>query len=647
MKLKVSWTIAFCLCSAFMVRAQTHEQACIKQMAPKPELTSLLFGQVKPSGWLKEQMEADINGFVGNLECLIPELMNDSIYGSGRLHRNSKLKDLGNNKEGDAEGDEQYKWWNSESQSNWWDGYLRNVLLLDDKQNIAKVRAYVDRILKTQDADGYLGIYTPELRYQFSGENGELWAKATLYRGLLGYYEATGEKKVWKALIRAVDNVMQNYPIHQSHPFDTGKDYNGGVAHGLTFTDVLDRMYELTDDKRYLEYASFLYEDYSRSFSWEQDAQLANILNKDYKLKCHAVHSYEHLRSLIVAASVSKDQQVKQALADYLHKISGVVTPTGGAIGDEWIAEREADATHTGYEYCSLHELMDSYSVLFQKTGLIEYAELAENIFYNAAQGARHPQHSCIAYLKTDNSYEMTGTRNGDEEPDRKQTRYKYSPVHQDVAVCCVPNAGRITPYFLQKAWMKEGDKTLVANFLAPCVLETKLGDKNVHIENKTNYPMENKFCFHLNLQEPMHLTLKIRKPSWATNIQCSEAYKLDASYIIINRAFKSNDSFTLSFNADVRTCKDLKGKTYFAYGAQFYAYPIKAKEIKGRTYAKHFNDYMYEPLENTRFQYMDNHKATFHHGKIQVYLMNVYTRKREQVELVPLKETVLRQAAF
>ncbi|WP_418699220.1 beta-L-arabinofuranosidase domain-containing protein [Bacteroides sp.] len=647
MKIKINWTIVLCLCSTFIVRAQTNEQVTIKQMEPKSEFTSLLLGEVKSSGWLKKQMQADVKGFVGNLEHLIPDLIDDPIYGSGRLHRNSKLKDLGNNKEGDAEGDEQYKWWNSESQSNWWDGYLRNAFLLDDKHSIARVQAYIDRILQTQDADGYLGIYTPELRYQFVGENGELWAKSTLYRGLLGYYEATGEKRVWDALVRAVDNVMQNYPIHKSHPFDTGKGYNGGVAHGLTFTDVLDRMYELAGDKKYLEYAAFLYMDYSRNFSWEQDAQLANVLSKDYKLKCHAVHTYEHLRSLIVTAGISEDRKVNQALVDFLHKISGVVTPTGGAIGDEWIAERQADATHTGYEYCSLHELMDSYSVLYQKTGLTKYAELAENIFYNAAQGARHPHHSCIAYLKTDNSYEMMGTRNGDNEPDRKQTRYKYSPVHQDVAVCCVPNAGRITPYFLQKAWLLQGEENLVANFLVPCVLDTKLGGKNVRIENVTDYPMKNQFSFRLNLQEPMHLTLKIRKPTWVTGIHCSESYQSEGDYIVISRDFKSKDTFSLSFETEVRTCKDLKGETYFAYGAQFFAYPIKARELQGRVYAKHFNDYMYEPLEDTRFQYIADHQAIFHRGKIQVHLLNMRTGKKEEVDLVPLKETILRQAAF
>lgn len=96
------------------------------------------------------------------------------------MQKNSVSKDLGNLKAGDAAGEEQYKWWNSETQSNWWDAYIRNAFLLGDTAAMAKVKNYIDRILATQDADGYLGIYDKELRYNFSSENGELWSKATL-----------------------------------------------------------------------------------------------------------------------------------------------------------------------------------------------------------------------------------------------------------------------------------------------------------------------------------------------------------------------------------------------------------------------------------------------------------------------------------
>ena len=202
-----------------------------QSVALKEKLQPLPFGAIKPSGWIKEQMQKDMAGFVGNLDQLVPSLINDPIYGEGRLQKHSKAKDLGNLKSGDAEGDEQYKWWNSETQSNWWDGYIRNALLLNDTKAIEKIKKYIDRILATQDADGYLGIYDKELRYHFNAENGELWSKATLYRGLLAYYEYTHDQKVWNALLKAVDNVMLNYPINQSDPFNVGNGFSGGVAH--------------------------------------------------------------------------------------------------------------------------------------------------------------------------------------------------------------------------------------------------------------------------------------------------------------------------------------------------------------------------------------------------------------------------------
>ena len=65
---------------------------------------NLPFGAIKPEGWIKTQMQADLNGFVGNLDKLVPELINDPIY-SERLHKHSKLKDLGNLKQGDAAGE--------------------------------------------------------------------------------------------------------------------------------------------------------------------------------------------------------------------------------------------------------------------------------------------------------------------------------------------------------------------------------------------------------------------------------------------------------------------------------------------------------------------------------------------------------------
>jgi len=607
----------------------------------------LPFGSIKPTGWLKSQMQKDVAGFVGNLDKLVPDLINDPIYSSGRLHKNSTIKDLGNNKEGDAEGSDQYKWWNSETQSNWWDGYIRNVILLNDKAGLLKVEQYVQRVLKSQDEDGYIGIYDKELRYNFNSENGELWSKATMFRGLLAYYEYSNDNKVWQALVKAVDNVMINYPIGKSSPFSSGKAFNGGVSHGLTFTDVLDKMYQITGNKKYVDYALFLFQDFSKTFQSEKDVQLSNILNLDYKLQSHGVHTYEHLRPLLVATYAGNNSELKKALEIYIRRIEQATTVTGGAIGDEWIAGRSADATHIGYEYCSLHELLDSYTVLLQKQGNLKTAETIETIFYNAAQGSRNPNHSCIAYLKTDNSYEMMGTKNGEVEPNRNQTRYKYSPAHQDVAVCCNPNAGRITPYFIEKSWLKENENTLVNMLLMPNSVAVKIQNQFIKIETVTEYPYGHTFNFKISNPNNVSFIIKIRKPTWATKVITNESYVLENDLIVIDRKIGQQDSIVMEFSAEVQIKEDINKEKYFSYGALFYAKPIEAVEYRGKSYFTQFNDLTYKPINASRFEFIEDHQARFSNGQIILNAKNKTNNQLEKITLIPFGKTILRQVSF
>ena len=607
----------------------------------------LPFGSIKPSGWLKVQMQKDVDGFVGNLDKLVPELINDPIYSSGRLHKNSKLKDLGNNKEGDTEGSEQYKWWNSETQSNWWDGYIRNVILLNDKKGLEKVDNYIQRILKTQDKDGYIGIYDKELRYNFNSENGELWSKTTMYRGMLAYYEHSKDAKLWNAIVRAVDNVMINYPINNSSPYSSGKEFNGGVSHGLTFTDVLDKMYQITGDTKYTDYALFLYRDFCKTYQCEKDVQLENILNPNYKLQSHGVHTYEQLRPLIVAAYASNDVELQKALQIYIERIEKSTTLTGGAIGDEWIAQRTANATHTGYEYCSLHELLDSYTVLFQKQGTSKSAEMVENIFYNAAQGSRNPDHSCIAYLKTDNSFGMDGTKNGEVETNRKQTRYKYSPAHQDVAVCCNPNAGRITPYFIEKSWLIENDNVLVNVLLTPNILETKIQNQLVKIETITEYPYQNKFIYKISNPKYAQFIIKIRKPSWATKVLTNDSYTIDNEFLVFDRKIGKEDKIQIEFLTEIQIKEDANKEKYFSYGPLFYAKSFESIEQKGKSYLTNFDDLFYVSKDKSSYQFIIDNQAKYENGKIEIKAKNKSNNQIETIQLVPFGKTILRQVSF
>ncbi|HEV9035532.1 MAG TPA: beta-L-arabinofuranosidase domain-containing protein [Puia sp.] len=615
-------------------------------------LHHLPVGAIRPEGWLKDQILSNLLGFTGHLDDLAPDLLiRDDIFGADRLTKKIKKKDVGALAGGDTSAQIQYLWWNSETQGNWRDGFIRSAILTGDPAAIKRARIYVRRILATQDPDGYLGIYDEDLRYHFHTENGELWAKTTLLRGLLAWYEYSRDPAVLKAVERAVADVICNYPAGHSHPFYSTTAYVGGLSHGLMFTDILEELFRITGRTSWLDYAVFLYKDFSTQHL-NEDAQYSRIIDPAYRLQGHGVHTYEHLRAVAAAAWASGNPSLLSALKIYLTRISNELMPSGGPAGDEWIGNRTGDATTTGYEYCSLQELMDGYIDLMQKTGSASYGDRIERLFFNAAQGARDPQASCIAYLKTDNSYQMTGGLNGD--TTAHQIRYKYSPVHQDAAVCCVPNAGRIAPYFVDGMWMI-GSTGPVATLLGPCTASITWKAQPLKISESTGYPNDFTFDFRITAAHPTTFTLSIRKPAWADRFTLNAPYVEKDGYIRVTKTWKTGESIRLRLLPDVKTANDRKGSTFFTYGPLVLAHPISAAGTITKRYPlPGFYDYQYRPDSLTLYHYGGEKISRspdpyngFGAIRFKTSLYTDHASRKDSVSLVPMGGTILRQVTF
>jgi len=637
----------------------THE----KKIQPRPQSYHFLrFGEIKPAGWMRTQMSHELeHGFVGHLDELVPELIRrDDIYGANRLTKVDRTKDLGVIAK-ETRWEVQFLWWNSETQSNWLDGMARTAMLLEQPDFIEKARLRVRHLLDTQDDDGYLGIYAPDLRFNFTGENGELWAQASLLRALLGWYEATDDTHVLIAVRRALDVTMNAYPAGRSHPFAVKDDF-AGVGHGLVFADVLDRLFQLTGEEKYLRYALWLYEEYSAQPLSQDDIQITNLLDPQVRFRSHGVHTYEHLRALITAAYAADDPQLDDALIAALTKLETCLTPSGGPIGDEFIAGRHADASDTGYEYCSIHELLDSYTHLLQKTGGAHWADDAEWLLFNAGQGARHPVDSAkqgIAYLKTDNSSSMTGPLHPNDPQDERnpQMRYKYSPVHQDVAVCCVPNAGRILPYYIKSMWLRS-DRGLAAILYGACDLRTRINDVDVHITETTDYPFDLEIKFSVETSEPTEFTLGFRRPKWATSVHVNVAERVveRSGFIHIQKVWKTGDIVTVRFETDVKV-HQFKDESFISYGPLLFALPMESESTPGREYAPGFQDSYYS-LTDPYVALCLPERPAFIRGQIasdspwmsialEGKLFDPAIQQMKAVQLLPLGATLLRQVTF
>lgn len=545
---------------------------------------------LRPEGWLAARMRRDLDGFVGHLDELAPDLIiADDIYGQHRISRSSQLKDVGALMDSeDPDAALQFMWWNSETQSNWRDGWLRHIMCVGTETERALARSFVERLLSTIGPDGYLGIYAPDLRFPHEGENGELWAQATAGRVLLGYIESTSDpehaQQVLAVLAKAVDVTMAALMGEERLAF--APNCGGGGSHGLAFTDVLDRLADLTGRLTYRRQAAWLYNRFSSADVSEDDAAIDNLLDAAQAFKGHGVHTYEHLRSLVVAAEISDDAQLDAGLDAYLAKLRGCVTPAGGPIGDEWIAGQQADASETGYEFCSTVELMDSLLRLMVSTGDLRLADAIENTCLNAGFGAWHPDLSAIAYLQTDNAISMAGQRFG-MVPDGIQTRYRYSPLHRQAAVCCVPNAGRMLPTYLRSSLLREGDDVVIAGF-APMTAKVLVRGVPVQLRVETAFPDELGLTIHVSAREPVTFAIAVRHPGWADDVLVDPHFdgelRREQDRVVLHREWLQH-VVRIDFAAEPRFQRDERGDGYVSYGPRRFALPVPSDRTISHDY--------------------------------------------------------------
>ena len=224
-------------------------------------------GSTRPKGWILKLMKEDLEtGIVGALDELYPGIKSDDLY---KTHRRGGLDDVPEMDDlvlTGADWERSIMWWNAETAGNWWDGFIRHAFLTDNKEAILQSNKIVENLLSSQDEDGYIGIYKPNLRYKHEGSNGELWAQTTAFRSLLGYFEFTKDERVLEAIERGVPVTMKSYGEESKNPFELQNAF-GGVTHGLMFTDVCETLYHITNKQEYQDYAVYLYQAFSSFLS--------------------------------------------------------------------------------------------------------------------------------------------------------------------------------------------------------------------------------------------------------------------------------------------------------------------------------------------------------------------------------------------
>jgi hypothetical protein len=624
--------------------------------AIEPEFRLLRFGEVMPGGWIREQMARDLQvGFAGHLPEIAPKTAGSGIFTTSR-NTPENFHNAGGGSWGGAEG----MWWSGETEGNWRSGNVMLSLLSGSPAERAKADARVAEILKSQDPDGYLGIYGPTLRFPAGDvDNGELWTQTTLLRGLIAYYEATGRRDVLAAVEKCVKLTMGHY----SGPGSKDPYGAGTMSHNLMFVDVVERLYDLTGNDAYRDFGVYLYRDYSREV--KADIALGTLLAQDHPFQGHGATTYEALRVPLWAGYATGDAVLIAAGQEAFEKSWPHVSPTGGPVSDEMIANKPTDPDQGGYEGCGEKEWMTSLLSAAQKTGRARFAEQAETTFYNAAQGSRLPDGSGLDYVTTDNIYRIDGAL---------MDRVVFSPAHEDVADCCAPNFTQLAAIFVRSMWMRSADG-LALVLPGPCTVRTMVSDVPVTIEEQTSYPFSEGIELAVHAERPVDFLLRVRVPSWAVGVEagCAGAQVQRAGdWLLISKRWESADRVTLTFAADVQPVPANNGEFYVRRGPLLYAVPIAAIRRSVKDYpVAGFHDYFFFPVEwaparfalprdasglaPLRAEVVANGKADPKHPwdvsplRLRVQMQSLDTGKGVPVELVPMGsgEAILRRMTF
>jgi uncharacterized protein len=607
----------------------------------------LPLGKIRPAGWMLSQLQGDLSsGFAGCLDSLTERAATDLF--TNRIESSSQ----------------QSAWWDSETRGNWLWGYVMMSRLAGFPEHQARAEELINQLKQTQDADGYIGIYSPQSRYRHGdNENGELWGQGRALLVLLSHYELTGDESSLRAVRAATDLTLSQYGPGRSYFRQPGNRADlTGMTHGLCFIDVVEWLYEITGDQRYRDFGTWLYQDFNhmqRPFS-NDDMTVANLLDIHQYLGGHAVHTVEHLRALLFAWSMSDDCQIEQALNNAFWKLGHYALPSGAVIGDEGL--HGLPLPEIGYEYCTLTELLFSLSSAIQKTGQPGLGDWIESLAFNAAQGARFPDGSGVAYLSLDTRISALITRaDSYSHLHEKHGRFKYSPAHEDVACCCNPNAVRLLPHYVSRMWMQLCDQSgIVAITYGPCILKTRIQDADVIITEETEYPFSDEIHFTVSASQPVEFALFLRKPAWCSSLSVDGAALSEQDgWLEIEKKWGVDDTFTLTFHPHIQVSPYPNDLYAVRRGALQYVYPIEHQLHSVKDYpAQDFHDYEIIPmdleqayqqviLDETQPEYGLHFERSLGKGTDLPWDESPLWLKANTHRLVPMGCTILRRASF
>lgn len=430
----------------------------------------LPLGDVRPQGWLLDQLRLQADGLTGRLPDVWPDVGPNSGW-------------LG----GDGESWERGPYY--------LDGLLPLAHLLDDQALWARVDTWIEAMIASQRADGWFG---PE-------DNDDWWPRMVACKVLCQHFDATGDRRVLELLTGYFGYQAAHLP---SRPL-TG----WGRVRGADNVISVLWLHRHTGDDRLLELADLLLE---QTQDWGDylinDLVTGRALFFDHRT--HGVNVAMGLKTDALRYQRTGDDHLRQRTRDALTALERWHGLAHGCFsGDEFLGGREATA---GVETCLVVELMYTYQQLVRIFGDGEWADRLESLAYNLLPASCDPRMLAHQYHQQANQVRVSVG----------QRPWTYSSDDANLFGlephfgCCTANLHQGWPKLARTLWLHTLDADgapdgLAAVSYAPCTINTTIAGTDVGLQVSGQYPFEDRVMITVDCDRPCEFAVRLRIPSW------------------------------------------------------------------------------------------------------------------------------------
>lgn len=478
-------------------------------------MNPLPLGEIKPKGWLKQQLQIQADGLSGHLDEFWPDLGPNSGW-------------LG----GDGESWERGPYY--------LDGLIPLAYLLEDTILIAKAQKWIDWVLDNQGADGRLG---PE-------RNTDWWPLAVILKALTQYQEVTGDPRV----IPALDKFFQ-YQLARM-PEKPLEDWGNFRWADMALSAIW--LYRKTQNPALLQNMKIIQK---QGYDWTTHFSEFHFIEKTkehFRLDTHVVNSAMGVKAPAVSYAITRNKrhlEISRKVLDVLDLHHGQVN--GLFSGDEHYAGKEPTQ---GTELCAVVELMFSLETLLELQGDACYGDRLEKVTFNALPATFSPDMWAHQYDQQVNQVLCTvakreWTNNGDD-----SNIFGLEPNYG----CCTSNMHQGWPKFTSHLWMSTQDGGLAAIAYAPCEISTMVHKTvPVQITVETEYPFDETIRIRIGTKKPIQFPLHLRIPAWIKNAEVlicgkpAECIKA-GSYLALEKTWLDGDFIELRFPMQIQITRGL-----------------------------------------------------------------------------------------